>query len=113
MNRMGKLKLAVELVHERRVGICANRFPQPVKNHNRAAFRVFRAAGGVKRLIVSPESKLVSDSRAETHIQPTSHLVLGIAENPVPIFRLQPFGLKNLDGFIHALWLVSDGTDSE
>jgi hypothetical protein len=62
----------------------------------------------VKRLIVSPESKLVPHASAEPHVQPIPHLVFGVTENPVTIFRLQPFGFEDLDGFIHGPWLVRD-----
>jgi hypothetical protein len=33
-------------------------------------------------------------------------IVFGIAENPLTIFWLQPFGFEDLDGFIYGLWFV-------
>jgi hypothetical protein len=38
---------------------------------------------------------------------------LGVTENPVTIFWLQPFGFEHLDGFIYSLWLVRDGAAGE
>jgi hypothetical protein len=67
----------------------------------------------VKRLIVSPESKLVPHASAKPHVQPIPHLVFGVTENPVTIFRLQPFGFEDLDGSIDSLWLVCDGAAGE
>jgi hypothetical protein len=53
----------------------------------------------VKRLIVSPESKLVSHASAEAHVQPSPHLVFGVTKNRVTIFWLQLFGFEDLGGF--------------
>jgi len=67
----------------------------------------------VKRLIVSPESKLVSHGSAKPHVQPAPRLFFGVAENPITIFRLQPFGFEDSDSFIDVLWLVCDGVAGE
>jgi hypothetical protein len=67
----------------------------------------------MKRLIVSPESKLVSHASAEPHVQVSPYYLFGVTENPVTIFGLQPFGFEHLDGFIYGLWLVRDGAAGE
>src|SRR6516162_4253205 len=113
MNRVSKLKLAVKLAYECRVSIRAHRFPESIQNHTRTVLRVFRTTRVVKRLIVSPEAKLVPHASAEPHVQPSPHLVFRVAEDPVTVFWLQPFGFENLDCFIYSLWLVRDGTAGE
>jgi hypothetical protein len=64
-------------------------------------------------LIVSPESKLILHAGSEPHVQPAANLIFSVTENPVAVFRLQPFGFEDLDSFIDGLWFVRDGASDE